>query len=106
MIGNAPIADQAFTNNRVVGQRMKVEVTNRAYRPQRLRISGNSSNTPGPPAAMNLYGVDGLTVSGNLVPMTGGPMAYISRLLRRQRVRQLLPRRVPGGSDRQSPSAC
>ena len=104
VIGNAPIVDQAFTNNRVVGQRMKVEVTNRAYRPQRLRISGNSSNTPGPPAAMNLYGVDGLTVSGNLVPMTGGPMAYISRLLRRQRVRQLLPRRVPGGVDRQSPS--
>ena len=77
VIGNAPIADHAFTNNRVVGQRMKIEVTNRAHRPQRLRISGNSSDTAGPPSAMNLYGVDGLTVSGNLVPMTGGPMAYI-----------------------------
>lgn len=77
VIGNAPIADQAFTNNRLVGQRMKIEVTNRAYRPRQLTISGNSSNTPGPPSAMNLYGVDGLTVSGNLVPLTGGPMAYI-----------------------------
>jgi hypothetical protein len=77
VIGNAPIADQAFTNNRLVGQRMKVEVVNRSHRPQRLTITGNSSDTAGTPSAMNLEGVDGLTISGNTVPLTGGTMANI-----------------------------
>ena len=54
VIGNAPIVDQAFTNNRLVGQRMKVEVVNRDYRPRQLTITGNSSDTAGAPAAMNL----------------------------------------------------
>jgi hypothetical protein len=78
VIGNAPIVDQAFTNNRLVGQRMKVEVVNRSHRPQRLTITGNSSDTAGAPAAMNLEGVDGLTVSGNTAPLTGGTMAQIN----------------------------
>ena len=77
VIGNAPIVDQAFTNNRLVGQRMKVEVVNRNYRPRQLTITGNSSDTAGAPAAMNLEGVDGLTVSGNTAPLTSGTMAQI-----------------------------
>jgi hypothetical protein len=77
VIGNAPIRDQAFTNNRVVGQGLKIGVVDGDYRPQRLYIAGNSSDTPVAPAAMNLDGVAGLTVSGNTVPMTGGTMAQV-----------------------------
>ena len=50
---------------------------NGAYRPQRLKITGNSSNTAVAPAAMNLDGILTLTVSGNTVPLTGGTMAQI-----------------------------
>jgi hypothetical protein len=79
VIGNAPIVDQAFTNNRLVGQGLKVGVINRDYRPQRLTITGNSSDTAAAPAAMNLVGLDGLTVSGNTVPLMSGTMAQIDR---------------------------
>jgi len=77
VIGNAPVADQAFTNNRLVGQGLKIGVVNRTYRPRRLRITGNSSDTAAAPAAMNIDGVDGLTVSGNTVPLTSGTMAKV-----------------------------
>jgi hypothetical protein len=77
VIGNAPIVNQAFRNNRLVGQGLEVGVITRGYRPRQVTITGNSSDTAGAPAAMNLAGVDGLTVSGNTVPLTGGTMAQI-----------------------------
>jgi hypothetical protein len=77
VIGNAPIRDQAFTNNRVVGQGLKIGVVDGVSRPARLTIAGNSSDTPAAPHAMNLDGVDGLAVSGNTVPLTGGTMAQV-----------------------------
>ena len=79
IIGNAPISDQAFTNNRVVGQGLKIGVVDGASRPQDLRISGNTSDTPAAPASMNLDGVNGLTVTGNTVPLTSGTMAQVDR---------------------------
>ena len=77
VIGNAPISDQEFTNNRVQGQGLKIGVVNRAYNPEALRIAGNSSDTATTPAAMNLDGIRGVTVTGNSVPMTTGTMAAI-----------------------------
>ena len=70
VIGNAPIVDQAFRNNRLVGQALKVGVINRDYRPRQVTITGNSRTRP--PAAMNLDGVDGLTLSRNTVPLMSG----------------------------------
>jgi hypothetical protein len=77
VIGNAPVSDQKFTNNTVVGQGLKIGVIDRSHRPQRLTITGNSSDTPTAPAAMNLDGIDGATVSSNTVPMTSGTMAQV-----------------------------
>ena len=77
IIGNAPVRDQQFTNNRVVGQSLEIGVVDRSHRPQNLKISGNSSDTPADPAAMNLDGIDGLKVTGNNVPMAGGTMADV-----------------------------
>jgi hypothetical protein len=77
IIGNAPVRDQQFTNNRVVGQSLEIGVVGRSHRPQNLKISGNSSDTPADPAAMNLDGVDGLIVKGNTVPLSGGTMAQV-----------------------------
>jgi hypothetical protein len=95
VIGNAPIADQAFTNNRFVGRErrgdrgrrrgrdrrlhrgLRIGVFNGVYRPQGLTITGNSSEAAMAPAAMDIDGVDGLSVSGNVVSMTRGMMASI-----------------------------
>jgi hypothetical protein len=71
------VSDQAFTNNRVVGQGLKIGVVDGAYRPEQLTIAGNTSDTAVAPAAMNLDGVDDLTVSGNTAPLTSGTMAQV-----------------------------
>lgn len=81
VVENAPIRDQAFTNNRVVGRGLKVTIgqtSSTLYRPANVTITGNSSDTAQAPAAMNLDSIDGLTVTGNTVPMTGGSMASIN----------------------------
>jgi hypothetical protein len=79
VIGNAPVTDQEFTNNRVVGQGLRIGVIDDAYRPKRLRIAGNSSDTPTEHNALNLEGVDRLAITANTVPLTGGTMAQVSR---------------------------
>jgi hypothetical protein len=78
VIGNAPVSEQEFTNNRVVGQGLKIGVVDRTHRPEGLLIAGNSTDTATSPAAMNLDGIRGLTVSGNSVPLTTGTMADVN----------------------------
>jgi hypothetical protein len=77
LVGNAPIADQAFTNNRVVGKGLRIAALYPTYRPQRLTVTGNSSDTNQGAPAMQFNGVDDLTVSGNTVPLTSGAMASV-----------------------------
>lgn len=74
VIGNGPISEQAFTNNRIVAQGLRLAVLYPTYRPQHVTISGNRSDMP---AAwpMEFHGVDGLTVTENVVPASGTPMA-------------------------------
>jgi hypothetical protein len=74
---HAPICDQAFTNNRVIGQGLRIAAIRPTFRPQRLTVTGNTSDTPQGPPAMEFNGVDGLTVSGNTVPLTSGTMAQV-----------------------------
>jgi hypothetical protein len=80
VVENAPISSQSFTNNTVSGQGLKVTIgyiNSVVSRPQGVTITGNSANAPQAPAAMNVSSVDGLTVTGNTVPMTAGTMASV-----------------------------
>jgi hypothetical protein len=78
IIGNAPVSGQAFTNNRVVGDSLRIGVVDRGHRPSGVTISGNTSDTAGPHNALSLYGVTGLKVTQNTVPLIVGTMAYVS----------------------------
>jgi hypothetical protein len=81
VVESGPVANQSFTNNRFVGVGARIAVSDPAsagYRAQGVRISGNSSTVPQPPAAINVDNVDGLTISGNSIPVAGGPMAAIT----------------------------
>jgi hypothetical protein len=80
IVENGPIRNQFFTNNEVVGHGLKVSVSDRngtGFRARRVVVAGNRSDTAQVPAAINVTDVDGLTVTGNTVPMTGGPMASV-----------------------------
>jgi hypothetical protein len=77
VIGDAPTSDQAFTNNQVVGQGLRIAALRPTFRPQRLTVTGNTSDTPQGSPAMDFNGVGGLTVSGNTVPLTSGTMASV-----------------------------
>ena len=72
-----PTCDQAFTNNRVIGQGLRIAAIRPIFRPQRLTVTGNTSDTAQAPPAMEFEGVDTLTVTGNTVPMTSGTMATV-----------------------------
>ena len=43
-----------------------------------MTISGNSSDTPQAPSPIDIDNVDGLTITGNTVPMTSGAMAAVT----------------------------
>ena len=97
IVESGPISLQSFTNNRVVGVGLKIAIadpTSQGFRPQRVTITGNSSRAPQVPAAVNVDNVDGLLLSGNTIPMKGGPMAAVRRSCR---VR-IFGNRYPGGS--------
>ena len=81
IVEGAPIVNQFFINNHVVGQGLKIAIADPAdagYRPQNVTIRGNSSDTPQAPAAINVDNVDTLHATGNVIPMTGGPMSTIT----------------------------
>jgi len=81
IVEGAPVSNQSFTNNLIVGNGLKVAIadpTGAGYRARGVTISGNTSHTPQTPAAINIDDVDGLTLTANTVPMTGGPMAAVS----------------------------
>jgi hypothetical protein len=80
IVENAPIANQSFTNNRVIGRGLKITAGvagSLVSRPNSVTISGNSSDTAQSPAAMNLDNIDSLAVTGNTVPMADGTMAAV-----------------------------
>jgi IPT/TIG domain len=80
IVESGPIQDQFFTSNRVLGHGLKVAVgdpTHAGFRPARVTVAGNRSDTAQPPAAVNIDNVDGLTVRANTVRMTGGPMIAV-----------------------------
>jgi len=80
VVPNAPLSNLNFTNNVMNGVGLKIatgSTTTTANRPQGVTITGNSSNTAVAPSAMNLSSIDGLSVTGNTVPMTSASMASV-----------------------------
>jgi hypothetical protein len=107
LVESGPISNQSFTNNRVIGRGLKVAVgdpTGGGFRPQAVTITGNSSDTPQPPSPINVDNVDGLTITGNTVPMTAGAMAAVTGSCRVTISRN----RYPGGRSQLwlRPAAC
>jgi hypothetical protein len=94
VIGRAPVSDQSFTNNRVVGTGLRVGVAPENNRPQRLRIAGNSSDTATGNNAIGVDGVDDLTITGNTIPLTAGTMAHVGTTCRAT----VSGNQYPGGS--------
>ncbi len=81
VVESGPISNQSFTNNRVIGRGLKVAVadpTGTGLRARNITITGNSSNTRQAPSPINIDNVDGLTIIGNTVPMTGGALAAVT----------------------------
>jgi IPT/TIG domain len=79
LVEQAPISNQAFTNNTVSGAVLRIgAVQDQGFRPQNVTITGNSSNVATSAPAMQFVDVDGLTVTGNTVPMTSGVMASVT----------------------------
>ena len=80
VIDNADVSDQSFTNNTIVaskGLRIAAPDYN-GYRPARLTVAGNTAQYATGSGAMEMEGLDGLTITSNVVPLTGGTMATIS----------------------------
>jgi hypothetical protein len=80
IIESAPVTDQAFTNNTVSGRGLRIGVVDpgsQGIRPQNVTITGNTSNSAEPPAAIEVHNVDTLTVTGNTIPLTNGTMTSV-----------------------------
>jgi hypothetical protein len=77
VIGNAPVTAQTFSNNRVVGQGLRIGILYPHYRPRGITITGNTSDTATHPVAVEAQGVDGLRVERNTIPMSTGLMAGV-----------------------------
>src|SRR4029453_10507699 len=80
VVDNAPIADQSFTNNKITaskGLRLAAPDYN-SYRPTRLTVSGNVETSATWSGAREVVGLDGLTITGNTVPLSSGTMATVS----------------------------
>jgi hypothetical protein len=79
IVEERPISDQAFTNNTVVGRGLKIGIVTAGVgvRAQNVTISGNSAGPSQVPASIDASNVDGLTITGNTIPLTSGTMAAI-----------------------------
>lgn len=79
IVENSSIVDQTFSNNRIGVGRYLAGVVNPggSIRPTNVTIRGNSLTSPQSSPAMEFRLVDGLTVTGNMVPMAGGTMATV-----------------------------
>jgi hypothetical protein len=80
VIENAPNINDSFTNNKVSGGqglRIGMVAPGGTVRPRNVTITGNTSGTATWSPAIEAHNVDGLTVTSNTVPMTGGAMATV-----------------------------
>ncbi|HET7530112.1 MAG TPA: IPT/TIG domain-containing protein, partial [Mycobacteriales bacterium] len=82
VVESSTISNQTFSNNTFktgIGAKVAVgDPQNAGYRPSNVTITGNTASTAVPPSAVNVDNVDGLTVTGNTIPVSGGPMAGVT----------------------------
>lgn len=76
--GNAPESDLEFSNNVVIGQRLHVAVQPNGYARTNIRILNNRSDTRVAGPVMEFAGCNGLTVTGNVQPLSSGQLASVS----------------------------
>jgi hypothetical protein len=72
--GYGPVADVTLRDNRLSGSPLTVRVDQAGLRPRNIVVRNNVSSVPliGPgPAAMILHDTDGVTVQGNVQPLSG-----------------------------------
>jgi hypothetical protein len=81
LVLNAPLSEQSFTRNRIQGQGLRIGLVDpgrTTYRAAGVTISGNVSDTAQWAPAVEATSIDGLSVTGNTVPMSGGTMATVT----------------------------
>jgi hypothetical protein len=81
LVLNAPLSEQSFTRNRIQGQGLRIGLVDpgrTSYRAASVTISGNVSDTAQWAPAVEGTSIDGLSVTGNTVPMSGGTMATVT----------------------------
>jgi hypothetical protein len=80
VIENAPNTGITFANNTVTassGLRIGVVNPGASVRPSNITIKGNTASTSTRSPAMEMKNIDGLSVTGNTVPMGSGTMATV-----------------------------
>jgi hypothetical protein len=81
LVLNAPLSEQSFTRNRIQGQGLRIGLVDpgrTTYRAASVTISGNTADTAQWAPSIEATSIDGLSVTGNTVPMTGGTMATVA----------------------------
>jgi hypothetical protein len=80
IVTNAPNSNQYFTNNKVIGNGLRIGIVNPAgagIRAQNVNITGNTADTATWSPALEIHLVDILNVTNNTIPMSGGTMATV-----------------------------
>jgi hypothetical protein len=80
IVENAPNHNETFSNNRLSGQPLRIGIVNPGshnFRPQSITIDGNSATLAQWAPAIDVRNVDGITITGNTIPMTSGAMAAL-----------------------------
>jgi hypothetical protein len=77
---NAPLYQQRFTNNRIVGRGLRIGLVDpggTAYRAADVTISANVADTAQFGPAVEAHSIDGLAITNNTAPLSSGPLAAV-----------------------------
>ena len=76
--GHGPERNVEFSNNVVVGQELRITVQPNGYERTNIRILNNRSDRRVAGPVITAAGCNGLTISGNVQPLSGGALASVS----------------------------
>jgi hypothetical protein len=96
LVENAPVTNQSFTGNRVLGDSLRIfvgPVSRVVAQARHVTITGNVSDRGNPPTSLHLSGVQGLTVTGNSVPAAAQSSLSVDRSCAVTIVRNEIPGR-------------
>jgi hypothetical protein len=79
VVEQGPISNQTFTNNTFSGAGMRIGMVQPSgFRPKNIVIGSNTASMAITPSAIDAQGVDGLSITNNVVPLTSGTLASVS----------------------------